>query len=644
VSSDSDARGPAGLRVAVVVKQVPRFEAMALGEDGRLVRHGLELEMNPYCRRAVTTGCGLARDGGRCTVITLGPPSAEDSLREAIAWGADDGVLVTDPAFAGSDTLATARALAAALRRLGPFDLVLCGRNSVDADTAQVPAELAQLLDLPLLAAVRELELDAGRLRARCETDDGTVSLEADLPAVLSCAERLCEPCKTPPEMRAEVAADRIRRLDAAALGPGPWGQAGSPTRVGRVRHLAAERLRLRLDGPVEEQVRQAVAMLGERRALDTGSGWSEAGTVPTARPAGHGPRIAVLADPGRPRATRELLGAAAELAAPQGGGVTLLSQGPAPDEVAGWGADALLPIVDGAVEEDVATAVAAWCEARRPWALLVAATMWGREVGSRVAARLGAGLVGDAVDLDVDDGRLVGWKPAFGGSLVAAISVDSETQMATVRPGILPLRTPRPSGRLRVEPELRATPRGRVRVTGRERDDDPDALARADAVVTVGAGAARDPTRPGSRHRPRARRRPRRPGARRRGGHRRRRHPPRGPRRAASPARRPRRRAGGHPQGHRPRLAAALPPGRDHRAQRVPAPLRGAGGQRQVQPHRRHAQRGHGARRQHRSAGADLRRRRHRPGRRLAGGGAASQRGPGRRPRPRLGAGLRRR
>src|SRR6266851_8975100 len=113
------------MRVAVLIKQVPKFDAMELGPKGRLVREGLELEMNPYCRRAVTTGVNLAA-GGSCTVITLGPPSAEDCLREAIAWGATDGVLVTDPAFAGSDTLATARAVSAALRRLGPFDLVLC--------------------------------------------------------------------------------------------------------------------------------------------------------------------------------------------------------------------------------------------------------------------------------------------------------------------------------------------------------------------------------------------------------------------------------------------------------------------------------------------------------------------------------------
>ena len=476
--------------MVVVVKQVPRFEAMALGPDGRLVRDGLELEMNPYCRRAVTAGVALAAAGGRCTVLTLGPPSAADCLREAIAWGADDGVLVTDPAFAGSDTLATARALAAAVRALGVgVDAVICGRNSVDADTAQVPAELAELLDLPLLAAVRELGLEGRRLRVRCETDDGTVDREADLPAVISCAERLCEPCKVPPEGRAEVASERIRRLDAAALGAGPWGQEGSPTRVGRVRHLAAERQRLRLDGPVHEQVRRAVALLEERRALDSGGGWGGTGTVAAPLHRGASPWVAVLADPDRPRATRELLGTAARLAAEQGGEVLALGAGAMPPEAAAWGADAVALISGASLEEDVSAAAAAWCTAHRPWALLLPATMWGREVGSRIAARLGAGLVGDAVDLDVEDGRLVGWKPAFGGSLVAAITADSPTQLATVRPGSLPLLAPRRGVRARTEPALMAGSRGRALITARHRVDDPDALARAEAVVAVGGG-----------------------------------------------------------------------------------------------------------------------------------------------------------
>src|SRR6266571_4813287 len=127
------------LRIAALVKQVPRFEEMQLGPDGRLKREGIELFMNPYCLRAVSKGVELAhKTGGSCTVISLGPPAAEDVVRWGVAGGADRGILISDPVFAGSDTLATARALAAALTKEGPFDLILVGKNSVDADTGQV--------------------------------------------------------------------------------------------------------------------------------------------------------------------------------------------------------------------------------------------------------------------------------------------------------------------------------------------------------------------------------------------------------------------------------------------------------------------------------------------------------------------------
>src|SRR4051794_35161050 len=258
------------MRIAALVKQIPKFEAMELGPDGRLVREGLALEMNAYCRRAVSKGVELAQStSGTCTVLTLGPPSAEDVLREAIAWGADNGVLVSDPAFAGSDTLATARALAAALHREGPFDLILVGRNSVDADTGQVGPEIAQLLDLPFATGVKQLDLGEGVVSVLCEEDDGQSERIVQLPAVLSTAERLCDPCKVDPEGRAAVDGARIRTLNGRDLGsvskvPATWGQDGSGTYVGEVRLLEGTRRRGGLAGPLHDHVGAAERTLPE--------------------------------------------------------------------------------------------------------------------------------------------------------------------------------------------------------------------------------------------------------------------------------------------------------------------------------------------------------------------------------------------
>ena len=491
------------MRIAVLVKQIPKFEEMELGPDGRLRRDGIEPEMNPYCRRAVSKAVELAatRDGAQVTVLTLGPPAADDTLREAIAWGLDrsvdiHGVHVTDVAFAGSDTLATAKALAAALTREGPFDLVLTGRNSVDADTGQVGPELAELLDLPFLTGVRYLNIsDDVVVDARCEHDDGWLQAEVTLPAVLSCAERLCDPAKVDPPGRAAVPADRIRQLSASDLGPGPWGAAASPTWVGPVKVMAVSRARIvHPDASIADQVRAAVRTLRERGALrDAPDGRIE--TVLPFRPDARGPAVAVIAEPDRAHSTRELLGVAARLAAEIDGRVVAITvEAPKPAVLAAWGADDVVELAMFNVEEDIAPAIVHWAEASAPWAIITGSTAWGREVASRVAARLDAGLTGDAVDLEVSEGRLVAWKPAFGGQLVAAIGTASAIQMATVRAGMITAPAPRA---IAFEPNVRRMgtypTRGRVRVLARTRDDDLDALAEAAVVIGVGRGVPPD-------------------------------------------------------------------------------------------------------------------------------------------------------
>lgn len=487
------------MRIAALVKQIPRFEEMELGPDGRLVRDGIELELNAYCRRAVSKACELAaeRPGSAVTVITLGPPAAEDALRESIAWGLDrdvaiDGVLVSDAAFAGSDTLASAAALAATIEREGPFDLILMGRNSLDADTGQVGPELAELLDLPFMTGVRHLALDGDRLGVRCEHDDGWLQAELRLPAVLSCAERLCEPTKVDPAGRAAVPTTRLRRVTAADLGAGPWGQAASPTVVGAVRVLAVARERMVWpDAPVREQVRRAVAELHARGALDTGDPSSDHDAGLSTVPAGGrstGPVVAVVVEPDRAHLTAELLATAALVADEIAGRVAAVTvEEPLPSVLGAWGADEIVELRGAAVEEDVATGLASWAEEVAPWAIIAGSTAWGREVASRAAARLGAGLTGDAIGLEVAGGRLLSWKPAFGGQLVAAITATSSVQMATVRAGMLVHLAPRAA--TATTSTRMVAPRDRVRLLARTRDDDLDVLAEANSIIAVGVG-----------------------------------------------------------------------------------------------------------------------------------------------------------
>lgn len=625
------------LRVLALAKQIPVFQEMRLGPDGRLVREGV-LHMNDYCRRAVAKGHEIAKaSGGTMSVMTLGPDSADTVCREALAFAAGSGVPmsgihVSDRAFAGSDTLATARALAAAIRHTGPYDLILCGLNSLDADTGQVPPQIAELLDLPFAAGVRRLELGGETLRLELEHDDERSLAEVALPALLSCAERLCPPCKVKePEVWAEQDGGMITKLSAADIadgdlagtggtgteGTGLWGQEGSPTSVGEVRIVQTDRERLIVwtgdDGKdkdsngkdsngadgrgeydnaedgnmadnggaegnteddnstdsssedLEAAIRRAVRHCAERGALQAGSagldsaGAGNAGSgtkdnhakVPATQQNSteHGsslreplPAIGVIIEPNRLRVARELLGAAAGLASKIGGKVVALgSHLPDAQELGSFGADEGIVFetasvrlsADGKIpqslanstegtedaptgsstgsnsnsapllEEDIAVAVSCWIEKESVWALLAPSTEWGRQVASRVAAKQEAGLVGDAIGLDVGSSfatsedsllkhRLVADKPAFGGQLVAEIFCSSPLQMATLRAGVLPLLTPRESEPAKISTQL-CTPRNRIKLLSRQRDDNSDDLANAEVVIGVGQGVDPD-------------------------------------------------------------------------------------------------------------------------------------------------------
>ena len=476
------------MRIAVLVKQIPVAEHLRF-EDGRIVRDGVDLETNAYCRRANAKAIELAGADGEVVVFTLGPPAAEDVLREMISCGAGRGVHVCDPAFAGSDTLATARALTAAIEAEGPFDLVLCGLNSLDADTGQVGPEIAALLGWPFVAGARELDLTTTSFEAKIETDDGFADVRGPIPAVISTAERLTEPSKAPPDDCRAVSAELIRRICHTDLGLGveEVGAAGSPTWVGPSRTTESTRRRLRVTS-----VDDAVGLLAAIGAFDSDSTAHERSPVPETSVGG--PAVWCFLEPDGPDHV-ELLGESAALAAAIQGHVVAVmatpgTESPATPELGSLGADRLLVIPEASEPEQWAAALTEAVGAELPWGLLVGGTHAGRVVASTVAARLGLGLTGDAIELEVSSARrLIAWKPAFGGRLVAHIESRSAVQMVTIRPGVLATRSPR-TDRAVPATWLPAPAPARVVTTATEHVDDGALdIQRASAVIGIGTG-----------------------------------------------------------------------------------------------------------------------------------------------------------
>src|SRR5215470_8168746 len=225
------------MRIAVCIKQVPVVSALQFDAETRtLKREGVRTEVSSFDVRALLKAIALRQaGGGEVTALTMGPPQAREALAECLALGADRAVHLCDRAFSGADTLATAQALAAALRR-ERFDLILCGRNSVDAETGQVGPELAELLDLPQVTVARTLEVDpvARTLTAERETDAGLETVTAPLPALVTAAEDIAAERFTTKAEREAAQARPIATYTAADLhaDPSRFGAAGSPTWV----------------------------------------------------------------------------------------------------------------------------------------------------------------------------------------------------------------------------------------------------------------------------------------------------------------------------------------------------------------------------------------------------------------------------
>jgi electron transfer flavoprotein beta subunit len=185
------------MNIIVCMKQVPGTTEVKINpETNSLIRQGIENIINPFDTYAIEEGIRLKeRYGGKVTVISMGPPQAEDALRETISLGADEAVLLSDSAFAGADTWATAFTLAKAVEKIRDYDLVICGRQTIDGDTGQVGPEIAEMLDLPFVAYVSQVEDISDRaILLRRMVEEGHEIIETTLPAVITVTKEINMP------------------------------------------------------------------------------------------------------------------------------------------------------------------------------------------------------------------------------------------------------------------------------------------------------------------------------------------------------------------------------------------------------------------------------------------------------------------
>ncbi|HMD69528.1 MAG TPA: electron transfer flavoprotein subunit beta/FixA family protein [Chitinivibrionales bacterium] len=226
------------MNIVVCIKQVPGTTQVKINPDtGTLIRDGVEAVVNPFDEYAIEEALRIRERLGSATVkvISMGPPQAEEALKSAIALGADEAYLVTDRAFAGSDTWATSYTLSTAIRTLGTIDLIICGKQAIDGDTAQVGPGVAEMLGIPFVAWVRKVEeVSKTNIRVERMMEDGYEVVDMPLPGLITVIKEINVPrmASLKGKMRAKKAAVTV--LNAESLKPDmeKIGLKGSPTQV----------------------------------------------------------------------------------------------------------------------------------------------------------------------------------------------------------------------------------------------------------------------------------------------------------------------------------------------------------------------------------------------------------------------------
>lgn len=255
------------MNIIIPIKQVPETSNVKMDkETGTMIRDGVVSVINPLDLYAIEAGIQLKEQfGGKVTVCTMGPPTATKALKEAIAMGCDEGILLSDKKFAGSDTLATSYTLAEAIKHIGEFDLILAGERATDGDTGQVGPGIAAWLDIPLATYVSKIDkIDNGSITVERLVEDGYQILEMPMPALLTVVKEISNPRLPTLRGKKKARATEVPLMSAEdlQLDESYIGLKGSPTKVVKISYPKVTRGGKIVTAVGEEGVNEAVEEL----------------------------------------------------------------------------------------------------------------------------------------------------------------------------------------------------------------------------------------------------------------------------------------------------------------------------------------------------------------------------------------------
>lgn len=260
------------MEIVVCIKQVPDTTEVRINpETNTLIREGVPSIINPFDENAIEEAIRMRdKNGGKVTVITMGPPQAKEALKQAIAMGADDVILVSDRAFAGSDTWATSYTLAQTIKTLGKIDLIICGKQAIDGDTAQVGPGISEWLNIPQVTFAVKVEVLGDKLKVERLLEEINEVVEVPMPCVITVVKQINEP--RIPSLKGMMRAKKIeiKTLSASDINAElqKTGHNGSPTRVVKIFTPPHKSQGEMLSGSTDEVVSQLVSKLKERKLV----------------------------------------------------------------------------------------------------------------------------------------------------------------------------------------------------------------------------------------------------------------------------------------------------------------------------------------------------------------------------------------
>jgi electron transfer flavoprotein beta subunit len=261
------------MNIIVLVKQVPDTSEVKISRDtNTLIRDGVPSIINPYDMYAIEEALRLREQhGGKVTAVTMGPPQAADALKEAVALGVDDVVLLSDRAFAGADTWATSYVLSQGIKKIGVYDLIIAGKQAIDGDTAQVGPETADMIGIPFVAYIRKIErINNSTMTAERMMDEGYDVVETSLPALITVVKEINQPRLPSLKGKMKARGLKVTSWTAADINADQnlCGLKGSPTKVVKIFPPAPRGQREILSGTLEEQAATVVKKLKEQALL----------------------------------------------------------------------------------------------------------------------------------------------------------------------------------------------------------------------------------------------------------------------------------------------------------------------------------------------------------------------------------------